>query len=43
MHADLANKASSQISFLRKNLVTQKRLTTGSIQKLFQKGLSKRK
>ena len=42
-NADLANKASSQISFLRKKFDYSKGLTTGSIQKVFKKGLSKRK
>ena len=37
-NADLANKVSSQISFLRKKISFSKGLTNGSIQEVFQKG-----
>ena len=39
-NADLANKASSKISFLRKNFVTQKDLQLEVFKKYFKKGLS---
>ena len=42
-NADLANKASSQISFLSKNFITQKDLQLELFKKCFKKGLSKRK
>ena len=41
MHADLANKASSQISFLRKNLVTQKDLQLEVFRNCFKKAFLK--
>ena len=42
-NAGVASKTSSQISFLRKKFGYSKGLTTGSIQKVFQKGLYTRK
>ena len=42
-NADSTKKASSQISFLRENLVIQKDLQLEVFKKCFKKGLSKRK